>query len=229
MRVYMSVLEIRWVFFLLLLISCKDLDEAQIGPGTDYQPLELGAVWEYKVLETNYFGESDQETHQYFYKDSIASHYFNEVGEQVFLVHRMSSDDRRAWRQDKVFTYRVSKNTLIRTVDNVAIACLVFPPSDGQRWDGNIYSALPENTFSLELYEKYPVGDQDFSSTAKVVQSEEDDRITLRDNRFEVYAKGVGLVESYYEVLSYCTRNDCVGEQIISTGRFVHLELIGHG
>ncbi len=79
------------------------------------------------------------------------------------------------------------------------------------------------------MLDDYSLGNQPIGLAVKVIQSEEDDLITLRDQRYEVYLKGVGMTESYYEVLTYCSRNDCLGEQIIDSGRLVRLELIKHG
>ncbi len=212
-----------------LLVSCSNLEEPAIDPGLDYQPLQIGNFWEYHVVETLYFGESDAETIHYFYKDLITSDYFNEAGEQVFTVQRKKSFDLENWQQEKLFTYSIRKGALLKTLDNHTTIPLIFPPKNGEAWNANIYNNQPENTYVINVEENYNMGDWESTSAVKVVQSEEDDLITLRDHRYEVYIKGVGLVESYFEVLTYCSRNDCLGEQIIEAGRFVRLELINNG
>lgn len=216
-------------YLILLLISCNGLEEARIDPEFDYQPLKVGNFWEYQVVETNYFGESDAETQYFFIKDIITSHYLNEVGEQVFMVDRQKSPDQQNWEQEKAFTYRISKGALLRSLDNETTIPLIFPPTEGKIWDANAYNSQPENNYFIELLINYHLESWEGSISAKVVQSEEDDLITLRDHRYEVFVRGVGLVESYYEVLTYCSRNDCLGKQIIDSGRFVHLELINNG
>ena len=44
----------------------------------------------------------------------------------------------------------------------------------------------------------------------------------------ESYEKGIGMVELYYEVLTYCSRNDCLGEQLIDSGSKIHMKLLNY-
>ncbi|MFT4859889.1 MAG: hypothetical protein ACI8SN_001824, partial [Algoriphagus sp.] len=67
------------------------------------------------------------------------------------------------------------------------------------------------------------------SNVIRVLQEESDDLITFRDNRYEIYGKGIGLLEKYDEVLTYCSRNDCLGNQLINSGRKIKMELIDYG
>lgn len=225
----MRILSKRGAFLFFILISCTELEENGMGWQLEYQPLTVGNFWEYHVEETLYFGESDQETSQYFYRDEITSEYINEEGERVFFGTRQKSADQQNWQQEKTFTYRVSRGALLKTMDNRALVAFVFPPVNNKTWDGNGYNSLREDSFSMHVLERYSLGSKEYSSAAKVLQNEEDDSITFRDNRYEVFVKGVGLVESYYEVLTYCSRNDCLNQQIIDSGRFAHLKLINNG
>ena len=215
------------MFFVM--VSCSELDENTMGLQLEYQPLQVGSFWEYHVEETIYFGESDLEASQYFYRDAITSEYINEEGETVFFCQRLKSTDQQSWQQEKAFTYRISRGVLLKTIDNQTFVSFVFPPVNDKTWNGNSYNSLPEDFYSMHLLENFSLGSREFASAAKVVQNEEDDLITFRDNRYEVFGKGVGLVESYYEVLTYCSRNDCLSQQIIDSGRFAHLKLINNG
>src|SRR5690606_9199491 len=163
--------------------SCGELDEESVDPELDFQPLAIGNYWEYRVVETKYFGESDSETQDFFFRDIVTSQYLNETGEEVFLIQRHRSTDLENWQPEKAFSYRVSKGTLIRNLDNLSTVCLVFPPLGGKIWDGNVYNALPENPFSLDFSENYQLGNRTYEDAAIVTQSEEDDLITLRDRR----------------------------------------------
>ena len=144
----------------------------------------------------------------------------------MFLIVREKSDDQHTWRPEQTFTYKISNSALIRYQENRHLVPLVFPPTPGKRWDANIFNSSSEEYYQLQILAQYHLDDFEFRDVAKVVQQADDDRITLRDNRYEVYAKEIGLVESYYEVLNYCSRNDCLGQQIIESGRFTHLKLI---
>lgn len=134
--------------------------------------------------------------------------------------------DGNTWLPEQTFTYKISKGALIRYQDNRHLVPLVFPPTSGKTWNANVFNVSQEEYYQLQALAPYQLDDAEYHDVVRVVQQEEDDQIILRDNRYEVYAKDVGLVESYYEVLNYCSRNDCLGQQIIESGRFTHLKLI---
>lgn len=213
----------------LFLLSCNTLEENPIDLDLDYQPLKIGNYWEYQGVETLYYGESDFETWTFYYRDQIVLDYFNEEGEQVFLVQRQRSIDQENWEQEINFTYSLRNSALLKNFNNHTTVALIFPPKNGISWNANIFNGQPRNLYRIEVEDNYSLGDLSTDLAVKVIQSEEDDLITLRDQRYEVYLKGVGMAESYYEVLTYCSRNDCLGKQIIDSGRFVRLELIKHG
>lgn len=217
------------IFLSLLMVSCSEIEETLMDVGLDYQPLSVGNYWEYEVTEIVYFGESDVEESTFFYRDQITSDYFNEEGEQVFLYERKRSADRNSWLPMETFAHKINKGALVRNIGNRHTVPLIFPPVDGKEWNGNVYNADQEENYHLQVLQHYTLGEMNYNDVIKVVQQEEDDRIILRDYRYEVFAKGIGLVESYYEVLNYCSRNDCLGQQIIESGRFVHFKLIQHG
>jgi hypothetical protein len=211
------------------LLSCNTLEENPIDLDLDYHPLKIGNFWEYQVLETLYFGESDAETRTFYFRDQIVSDFFNEEGDQVFLVQRQRSMDQENWEQEINFTYSLRKGILLKNLNNHITVSLIFPPKNGESWNANNYNGLPRDIYRIERLDNYSLGNLSMGLAVKVIQSEEDDLITLRDQRYEIYLKGVGMAESYFEVLTYCSRNDCLGEQIIDSGRLVRLELIKHG
>ncbi len=225
----MAYSDVKIVLILFLLVSCNGYEETAVDLEADYQPLEIGKFWEYEVEETVFFGEGDAETEIYFYKDQIMSVYVNEVGEPVFVATREKSFDRQTWASEKKYTYRISKGALLKSMDNETYIPFVFPPGEGKQWDANAYSSLSEDKFQMVYHADFVNGSGYHGPAFKVVQNEEDDLITLRDNRFEVFVKNIGMVESYYEVLTYCSRTDCLGQQLIDSGRFTRLRLINHG
>ncbi|EAZ83138.2 hypothetical protein ALPR1_12995 [Algoriphagus machipongonensis] len=198
------------------------MDETPFELGLEYQPLSIGEFWIYSVDETQYLGENDSEEDSYFYKDLIRSTYLDEGNELVYIVERSKSYDQENWSIEKDYTLKVRNNTLIRTINNQPVVVLVFPPKSGTLWDGNSYRESDEDDFEIiEL--------DNAAGSLRVLQSMEDDLVTYRDNRYEVFQKGVGLVEEFKEVLTYCSRNDCLGDQLIDSGSKVHLILTEHG
>lgn len=216
-------------FFVLTLLSCEEEREIPETLTSAFLPLNLGQYWTYEVVERVYFGENDFEEHEFYYRDKITRQFINEINELVHVITRERSENLQEWENELAYTLNFSRNRIIRTINNEPLIPLVYPVQLFQQWDANgMNSNLPE-LFSIEEIGGYVVGSRAFGSAAIIRQSEEDDLITLRDNRFEVYAEGVGMIESYYEVFTYCSRSDCLGEQIIQSGRFKQMKLIANG
>jgi hypothetical protein len=111
----------------------------------------------------------------------------------------------------------------LRTADNRTIVALVFPPSLGLKWNGLAFQALGKDEFEIESVNSSSSGLIDI---VRVNQQDLDDKVTIRDVRFEVFQKEVGLIEKYDEVISYCSRNNCLGQQLIDGGSKVWMKLI---
>ena len=210
------------IFFLALALfsSCeREIEEAQMDMGYDFQPLNIGLFWVYSVDQTTYFGENDSEEEQFFLKDRIRSFYTNAEGEQVFIVNRQKSIDEVSWITVLEYTLIQRGASLVKTIDNQAIVTLVFPPKDRVTWNGNIYRNDAADDFELS----------NSGTSIRVNQEDSDDKVTYRDIRYEVYDKNIGLVEKYDEVLTYCSRNDCLGEMLINSGSKVLMKMTYYG
>ncbi|WP_162339570.1 hypothetical protein [Cyclobacterium salsum] len=227
----MKVLEkSSWMLLLgIFAMGCEVLREEPPIITSTYYPLAIGNFWEYQVDNTRYFGEEDFETTKFFYRDEIVDQYLNADNDLVYRVRRQYSEDRNRWSDEKSYTLTFSNSRIIRHDDNLQEIVLSYPLAADTEWNGNAYNSLPTTYFFIERMGDYLVENNYFPETVTVRQSEEDDQITLRDIRYEVYGKEVGLIESYYEVFKYCSRNECLGEQIIQEGRFTHLKLISYG
>ncbi|MDX5338636.1 MAG: hypothetical protein LPK25_06400 [Cyclobacteriaceae bacterium] len=211
------------LFFVVgvFLSACEETSEyPNLDLQFEFQPLELGNFWIYRVEETIYFGENDFESSTYFIRDRVRSSYVNEANELVFIVERQKSQDQNNWTILKDYTLFFRDNTLVRTIDNQPVVALVFPPKLGKTWNGKVYQAGDSDEFEIESFE---------NNLLKVKQEEFDDKVTLRDNRFEVFEKGIGLTEKYEEVVTYCSRTECLGNQLIDGGSQVSLTLVRHG
>ncbi|MEB2775412.1 hypothetical protein SYJ56_08840 [Algoriphagus sp. D3-2-R+10] len=210
------------ILFILFALSTscdREIEEGQVDFGYDFQPLEIGLFWIYEVDQTTYFGENDAEQELFFYKDRIRTFYTNAEGEQVFIVQRSKSSDQTDWNNTIEYTLLKRNRSLVRTIENQALVTLVFPAIDGEIWDGNAYRGEPEDDFELIKS----------GNSIRINQEESDDEVTYRDVRYEVYELGVGLVEKYDEVLTYCSRNDCLGDMLIDSGFKVHMKLTDYG
>ena len=226
------MLKIHPLYFLSLiafLFSCAETETPQTDFGLDYQPLKVGLFWEYEVNETIVFGESDEESSTFFLKDRIIYNYFNVENELVFVLAREKSTNGTDWEIIGNYLMQYRNLTLLRTFENKKTVNLVFPPELEKTWDAQIFNAGDPDEYEISFLGNIDVGSQSFSQSLKVLQEEEDDEITFRDNRYEVFAKGIGLVEQYYEVFTYCSRNDCLGQKIVDSGRLTHLKIKAYG
>ncbi|MCL6260272.1 hypothetical protein M3O96_14315 [Aquiflexum sp. TKW24L] len=226
------MLKIHPLYFLsliALLFSCTETEKPKTDFGMDYQPLEVGLFWEYEVNETIVFGETDEESSTYFLKDRIIYTYFNVENEMVYVLAREKSTNGINWEIVGNYLMQYRNMTLLRTFENKKTVNLVFPPELDKTWDAQIFNSGNPDEYEISFLGKTDIGSQSFSKSLKVLQEEEDDQITFRDNRYEVFAKGIGLVEQYYEVFTYCSRNDCLGKMIVDSGRLTHLKIKEYG
>lgn len=220
-------------FLIALMMFFAACDQERETPsqdlGQDYQPLVIGNFWIYEVEETIYFGENDSESDQFFYRDRVRTSYLNAQNEVTFIVERSKSTDRQNWLFEVEYTLISRDRFLLRTVTNIPIVALVFPPQIGRTWNGKIYQSEGNDEFEISSLSQGTVLGIEGIDVVRVNQEELDDEITLRDIRYEVFGKRIGLLEKYDEVITYCSRNDCLGQQLINGGRKTHLKLLEYG
>ncbi len=195
----------------------------------DYQPLAIGNFWIYQVEETIYYGENDAEDSQFFYRDLVRTFYINAENEVTYVIARSKSEDRLTWTPELEYSMVYRDQILLRTIDNTPLAALVFPPKQGKVWNGKVYQAEGVDDFEIDQIGTSSIPGFENITVARVNQEDLDDKITVRDIRFEIFGKGIGLMEKYDEVLTYCSRNDCLGNQLIDSGSKTHLTLVEYG
>lgn len=220
-----------WTLLLIMLFAACDQEKEQpnLDLGLDYQPLEIGDFWIYEVDETLYFGENDSESEQFFYRDRVRTSYLNAENQYTFIVERSKSYDRQNWVFDLEYTMIHRDRLLLRTINNKPVSALVFPPEIGRIWNGKAFQAEGNDEFEIEQVGQSTVAGFESVPAIRVKQGDLDDQITIRDIRYEIFGKGVGLLEKYDEVITYCSRNDCLGQKLIDSGSKTHLILVEYG
>lgn len=218
------------IIFSLLICACEEtVEDPNLDLEQDYQPLAIGNFWIYEVGETIYYGENDSETSLYYYRDLIRTSYLNEENEMTFVVARSKSVDRSTWALELEYTMIYRDKLLLRTISNTPLSALVFPPREGKTWNGKNYQAEGDDEFEIDFEGLSELSGFENIQAVRVSQENLDDKITIRDIRYEVFGKGVGLLEKYDEVLTYCSRNDCLGDELINSGSKTHLKLVENG
>lgn len=218
------------VIFSVFFSACnEEIEPSDFNLEQDYQPLAVGNFWIYQVEQTIFYGENDSETSHYYYKDLVRSSYLNAENEVTYVVARSKSTDQTAWALELEYTMIYRDRLLLRTIDNTPLAALVFPPREGKVWNGRSYQVEGDDEFEIDLIGNSELPGFENFKIVRVAQENLDDQITIRDIRYEVFGKGVGLMEKYDETLTYCSRNDCLGDQLIDGGSKTHLTLVEYG
>ncbi len=223
-----------WYRLVLLIIvlftwGCKDeIESVPLDRGLDFNPLALGNTWIYEVEETRYFGENDFEFSRFFYQDRIRTSYLDAERQIVFIVERSKSFNKKDWSKQLDYTIQIRNNSLVRTINNRPIIVFSFPPSLGKKWNGNAFLAAGKDEFEIDSVATQGSGANNELVLVRVNQQKLDDKVTQRDNRYELFNRSVGLIEKYDEVLTYCSRNDCLGKQLIDGGYREKIKLVEH-
>ena len=201
--------------------------------GKSYFFLVEGKYREYDVYEIRYFGVDISDTSEYQLREEVKSYFLDNQGDTTRIIHRFRRNiDTDPWALDSVWTARIEADRAISIENNRSIVKMTFPVFVGKIWDGNLYNTVGQDTFEIKSFNEFfqlPGSLTSFQKAMVIEHHEDDDLITFRDNRREVYADSVGLVFKEYEVLKYCSTNECLNQQIIQSGRLYRETLIAHG
>lgn len=229
-----------WVLGLLTFLfvfSCGGAaDEEPEAPldlnkGKSYFFLEEGKYREYNVYEIRYYAVDISDTLQYQLREEVGEAFANQNGQISHFVNRYIRDNAsQAWELDSVWTARIEGDKAISVENNVPLVKMTFPADTSRRWDGNLLNSNDPNIRKLVNFNStFTVGLNTFLRTAEVEISRDEDGITFRDIRREVYRDSIGLIYKLYNKVKLCSRAECLGQQLVESGRFYREELIAHG
>ena len=210
-----------------LLLSCnedKEIDPLDLG--YDYYPIELGQYRIYDVYEIIY--KLDNDTSIYQLRETI----FDSIvsNDQVdYLIRRdIRSTPQDPWKSDSVWTVTMNQNFLSIKENNIPFIKLSFPVEISSTWDGNGLNTKNTATYSYSVADSILVDSISLQNHVKVVISDIPENIVNRDERIEIYARGIGLVQKHYWTLEFCTAS-CEEFGEITSGRFLNQVLIEAG
>lgn len=197
--------------------------------GLEYYPLEIGQYRIYDVDEILY-SISSFDTLQYQLRESVVDAFENAEGTTTYTIHRQKRDDEQAaWQLDSVWTARKTSTLAISVENNVSLIKMVFPIENDLSWDSNKFNQSGEKRFTYDLnVADTTLADQKHEGLVKVVQSEIEENIVNRDERYEIFAPNVGLIIKHGIRLSFCTV-DCPAQKTIVAGRFIQQTLFSYG
>lgn len=199
--------------FTVFFQSCKDTkDNYNIDYSYNYYPIDSGhyVIYEVDSILYTYNGQYTRDTARYQIKELITDTFYdgeNNLCYRLETFKRYSSSAQ--WEVYKVWKIERTPTTLLKTEDDLKFVSLVFPPAEGEEWNGNIY--LPSSgiygvfqdwnyTYSL-IHKPYSINGFSFDSTLTVEEIDDESLIEKR-LRKQVYAAGVGMIYREWEVLT---------------------------
>ena len=190
---------------LFFLVDCKQDDDI-VGPSSgptrkDYYPIQVGNEWSYDVMIINK-NLSTEDTSRYQLKEVLFELVDSSSRERLYSVYRYKRDiDLADWLLDSVWTVVESNDYIIKKENGVNFQKLIFPASEGASWDGNAWNsleALEYNIIGTELTNT--INDIVYDETM-LVRHYEDVNLISSQKEYEIYGKGIGLLEVYRESL----------------------------
>jgi hypothetical protein len=228
------------LFFILTLgiSACGTSDELipAVDPatGVTYFYMVENKYREYNVREIRYTAVGLSDTSVYQLREEVKEAFVNSQGEESRLIHRLTRPNSTSpWQLDSVWTIRIERDRAVSIENNIPIVKMVFPAQTDRTWDGNIYNTRDTDQFRIinfgALTNIAVNDDLEATTTMTIEQENDEDGITFKDFRREIYADSIGLISKQYEVLKICTRSECEGLTVIQSGRFYRETIFAHG
>lgn len=222
---------LNFLLLLALLAGC-DADKPQpVDSGSDYFPLETGSYRIYSVEEVRYASGSEPQTEHYELMTQIADSFPAPDQALTYVIFRSKrADDSQPWEVVDTWSARKDNVHAIMSEGNTPFVKLSFPVRNGGRWDGNEYNTLGEDVYDLKnVGQSMELNGLIFENTATVEQEVNDDPIVFRDERTEIYARGVGVISRQIVQLHYCTDDLCLGQQVVIDGLELDMKIKDYG
>jgi hypothetical protein len=221
----LSVISLTFVVY-----SCKKVEGDTFNFHYDYYPLEEGTFVVYEAMDIAHDRQAliQSDTNRYYLRTVIGESFVDNSGSEAhkfFRYEKLSLDDE--WELKDVWTTRLYGQRIELVEENDRVVKLVFPCNEEKLWDINAYNIYDKISASYppELLHKPGVfGTFVLNSTIRV-DVDKDFNLVKDINMFEVYAKGVGLVQKHFKqnrIQNFDTLN-------IDYGRETHYRMIDFG
>ena len=198
-------MRIKYTYSILLLlgviatiVACKKTPDPIFH--FEYFGLQEGRYVIYDAMEVTHDADSDiHDTVEYQLKTIWKDIYIDNEGREGREFHRyVRNNPGDTWVLKDVWygLFDGIRGELVE--ENKRVVKLVFAPTLEKEWDANAYNMEePLECFYTDIHDPITVGATSFDSTLIV---EQDEYYTLLDTirKYEVYAKGIGLVKKYY-------------------------------
>ncbi len=225
-----------WFFIILTLsVACQDPEEPDfLDPGYGYYPLNLGDERLYEVQRIDYFLEVDSatnevttvaDTSEFLVREYMASTTEGTNGTTIFIEHSYSKPDTSFFwplQPDSLYQVINTEIYLNKNRNNRIFSELRFPLEHSASWNGNAFNDLGIEVFIVDSFNfSMNLNGIEFEKCLRITKSDIENLIE-KNQRWEIYAEGVGSVQKSFEVLQYKQNisSDIQGLQRIERGFF---------
>jgi len=213
------MLKSSFYFFILLFIlsSCKKNEET-VELYYDYFPLEEGTFVEYQVTHIKY-EINQKDTVIYKLKTVVGDTVIDNEGKIARKFFRYIYDTlANAYVVKDLWTAIISDSRAELVEENQRKIKLVFAPTSTKEWDINAFNTYePLMAYYENIHSSYEFNGFNFDETVKVIHEYVEPNLIQYKNKYEVYARGVGMVEKHYidiEFKNFEYYNPTGGEEI---------------
>jgi len=227
-------------FSLLVFVqSCSNKkDDFNLDYNYNYYPLTTGHYVTYNVDSISYrFNNPNylRDTVRFQLKEVVADTFYDNENELNYRLELFRRPDATAgWSIWKVWNVKQTTTTLQKNEDDIRFIKLVFPQTNGETWNGNIY--VPNTTIYdifknwtyrySNLHQPLSLNGFNFDSTL-VVNQVDDENVIEKKLRKEIYAKNVGMIYQEWEGMKK-QRVDKDWQEGPETGFRIRMTIIDH-
>jgi hypothetical protein len=180
----------------MLLLGCKKTTPPDFH--LDYFGQEEGRYVIYDVVEI--FHDVDaavkHDTNYYQLKTVWNETFVDNEGRDARIFRRyVRNQATDPWVLQDVWTGLIDGIRAELIEENQRVVKLIFSPTIEKEWDANAYNPNDElSCYYDDIHQSHSLGVNDFDSTVMVEQADDPDPVRFL-RKYEVYAKGIGLVE----------------------------------
>jgi hypothetical protein len=213
-----------YLFFIsFVFISCKK-NKDTVDLHYDYYPLEKGTFVEYEVTHMTY--NINVDTIKYRLKTVVGDTVIDNEGRIARKFYRyIYSNIYNEWKIKDLWTTIIDQHRAELVEENQRVIKMVFAPTKEKEWDINAFNVFkPFQAYYEDIHEPYSINGKSFDKTVKVVQEYSEPNLVEFKNKYEIYAKGVGMVEKTFIELKYVFSTG-----IPSSGEQLFYKLVDYG
>jgi hypothetical protein len=200
---------------LLLFFSCKKNEET-FDNGADYFSIRTKGSYIIYDVQRIIYGASGPDTSNYQLMEMTGDTALLN-GQLYYKVWRYTRPDASgAWPvlPDSVWEEYNNNSQAVKVENNRKFIKLVFPVEENKTWNGNGMNTYPSDDYIMQNVGKsYTVNGHYFPVTLKVLQNNDVSNVN-EDQRYEVYAKGLGLIDKYVNTVLLCSDSPCITQKI---------------